>query len=739
MNQATKLFLAIALTCLSIQNTYANKSIFGEDDVFDYFELSNGFYDKLSNLTVVVASTNRLVTNGDYVNFKDEGQTLQTAKNMCREERFSQQRQQGFCSGFFVSNDVIATAGHCLKTKEDCANTSFVTGFKIDPSNQKPVTSYHKNNVYKCERILSHKFTDFGSGYEDYALVLIDRAATNNEFRNLRTEYSLDTLEELMVIGHPLGLPQKIARNGFPTSMYNDSVMNTTLDTFGGNSGSPVFDEKNGDIIGILVAGGKKGNLELDSENGCYRWVRCEKPEQNARCNPNMIQLLSKVPEIQNGVINSFRIFNLLDSRKLAEAKELLKKKYDINTLSRNKYNFLMLAIWNQDLDLVKRFLAEGNRLNDRDVWGRNAFIFTAVSGWIEGAKFLIEKRAPMNTVDIHGDTALHTAAERGHTKLAQFLLEEGVNFRIADQSGNTALHDAIANKKEDTAIAIAQFPGMEINRTSNSIGSPLKSALTNKMYRLVKVLKDLGATGDISSTVATQFISSANDGDMDKVKLLISLGADVNAVDYAGETAMLKAWKNGHKAIAGYLYSQGTGLFKQNKNKESIWTIMKGNRFQVTDLTWLNEYGYFEVEDHLWNTVAEFGLLSSVKYLISEGYDVNKLDKHGENALIEIVTHANYGMEEREKLRFLLKNNANPNLAKYSTSENKTGGWTALHFAVSRENVDAVEDLFRGCANKEIKDDAGNTAYDVAKARGAKKLFKKIFKNSKKLCKEGF
>ncbi len=68
-----------------------------------------------------------------------------------------------------------------------------------------------------------------------------------------------------MVIGHPAGLPTKVSggakvRDAGPTGHF---VAN--LDTYGGNSGSAVFNAKTGLIEGILV----RGEIDYTWRGGC--------------------------------------------------------------------------------------------------------------------------------------------------------------------------------------------------------------------------------------------------------------------------------------------------------------------------------------------------------------------------------------------------------------------------------------------------------------------------------------
>ena len=74
-------------------------------------------------------------------------------------------------------------------------------------------------------------------------------------------------------MGHPSGLPMKIA-GGSKVHALEKHYFVANLDTFTGNSGSPVLNEKTGLVEGILVRGGK--DYIFDFDEGCYYVNKCE-------------------------------------------------------------------------------------------------------------------------------------------------------------------------------------------------------------------------------------------------------------------------------------------------------------------------------------------------------------------------------------------------------------------------------------------------------------------------------
>jgi len=159
-----------------------------------------------------------------------------------------------FCSGFLVAEDIVVTAGHCYD-ESDIANTRFVFGFVMLDATT-PETVVNANQVYSGIEVISQVLTDTA---EDYAVVRIDRPVTAPgavplEFRQSGT-IAIGT--QIGVIGHPTGLPTKIAFGEQTTVRGNSesAIFTANLDTYGGNSGSPVFDAATGVVEGILVRG----------------------------------------------------------------------------------------------------------------------------------------------------------------------------------------------------------------------------------------------------------------------------------------------------------------------------------------------------------------------------------------------------------------------------------------------------------------------------------------------------
>lgn len=262
------------------------KVIYGVDDRKDFFEFkSNAQANLLSSSVAALFRDNRVVNNGDGTSSL-RTETLGQAQNLCPQERFFNQPIGAFCSGFLVAPDLIATAGHCA-TANDVTTIRFVFGFRMEDANT-AVTHIPNSDIYSGKTLIGRVQEDAGP---DWALVQLDRPVTNRPSLKIRRSGRIADNAAVSVIGHPSGLPVKFAdganvRDNSPTGFF---VAN--LDTYGGNSGSPVFGA-DGTVEGILV----RGEADYVLSGSCNISKVCPSTGCRGEDCTRIALLLSKVP-----------------------------------------------------------------------------------------------------------------------------------------------------------------------------------------------------------------------------------------------------------------------------------------------------------------------------------------------------------------------------------------------------------------------------------------------------------
>lgn len=254
----------LGLVCLisvsAIAGTPGDRVIYGEDDRLDLYQVTNSRDVQLADSTVALMEADKLTREG--TGFKITAGVFGREFGLCEKEPFFNQPSGAFCSGSLVAPDIIITAGHCIPDESACKTTRFVFGYAVTKEGEYP-NSAIAENVVACKKIISRKQISTGA---DFAVIQLDRKITNHQPLKINRANDLKSGDEVGVIGHPSGLPVKIAFGASKVRTVNKpGFFMANLDTYGGNSGSAVFNTKTGLIEGILV----RGEEDFVYKNGC--------------------------------------------------------------------------------------------------------------------------------------------------------------------------------------------------------------------------------------------------------------------------------------------------------------------------------------------------------------------------------------------------------------------------------------------------------------------------------------
>jgi V8-like Glu-specific endopeptidase len=265
-----------SLSTTAVARMATPKVIYGADDRLEVQEVSDIWQD-------VARSTAAMVVKSDAVSGQNgditlEGKSLQKT-GVCADERFAAQPTLGMCSAFLVAPDILVTAGHCVADTKDCQNYLWV----FDYNDQALMTSkagmvsvnFSSENVYSCSEVITSRVAG-GSGV-DYAVVRLDREVVGRTPLKIRESGKIEKDQSVVVIGHPTGLPTKVAGGARVRDNKEMAYFSANLDTFGGNSGSAVFNADTLEVEGILVRG--EEDYRMDYSSKCRRVYTCKDHE----------------------------------------------------------------------------------------------------------------------------------------------------------------------------------------------------------------------------------------------------------------------------------------------------------------------------------------------------------------------------------------------------------------------------------------------------------------------------
>jgi hypothetical protein len=235
--------------------------VYGSDDRQEYGQANSTFQQWADSVAQLVHKDQVSCASGTCTLTRQKWtKDFVTNKRLCSGVRYRAQLTLafggvppvgGFCTGFLVAPDLIVSAAHCLHMALDCPFTKFVFGYTANSSGGGIPASVPQDNVYQCvEQTNLYLFTD-----EDWIVYRLDRPVSDRFPLPIRHSGEIAGNAPLAIIGHPNGLPLKVSPVGTVTATSDPLLFAHNVESFKGNSGSPVFDRDSGIVEGIEVLG----------------------------------------------------------------------------------------------------------------------------------------------------------------------------------------------------------------------------------------------------------------------------------------------------------------------------------------------------------------------------------------------------------------------------------------------------------------------------------------------------
>lgn len=239
----------------------------------------------------------------------------------------------------------------------------------------------------------------------------------------------------------------------------------------------------------------------------------------------------------------------------------------DAHTVQGGGSTPLLFAARSGDPESARLLIAAGADPNEAGPDGTSALVTAALSGNTRTAIALLEKDALPNAAG-SGYTALHVAVLRGDRELTASLLAHGANPSAEVTVGMPARRFSQDYTLPDSLIGAtpfflaARFVEPEIMRLLVAGKADTRKSLRDGTTPLMAAAGIGWKTGETRRGTAFPMVPPPDDQvAMDAVRICLENGADVNASNQAGETALHGAATEGYAAIAGLLLDKGAAI----------------------------------------------------------------------------------------------------------------------------------------------------------------------------------
>ncbi|GMF12513.1 unnamed protein product [Phytophthora lilii] len=245
---------------------------------------------------------------------------------------------------------------------------------------------------------------------------------------------------------------------------------------------------------------------------------------------------------------------------------------------------------------MVQLLLHQGVRVDRTDEAGMTALMFACGEGHLEVVQELVEKDADVNKADENGRTPWLHAEKYHHYNVVEFLRSKGASRRVA---ASTRLMKLCASGKADamSVKTMVECYDNDVNAENSSGKTPLLFLCLSKAEMKAEIVtllvKNYGAKVNVAERDrgVTPLTMAAGNGDIETVKILLSLGADADSADKYGQTARHYAIRRGYKEVHELLLSYSE-LHSVESASKSVQCTIPATEIEVGDYALTKDVG---------------------------------------------------------------------------------------------------------------------------------------------------
>ncbi|KAI8576828.1 hypothetical protein K450DRAFT_158615, partial [Umbelopsis ramanniana AG] len=171
----------------------------------------------------------------------------------------------------------------------------------------------------------------------------------------------------------------------------------------------------------------------------------------------------------------------------------------------------------------------------------------------------LIAKGAKLDTRTNNGDTALHIAVKFNQSDAATTLIKHGAEINDENQEKQTPVQIAILQDNADLMCLLLKADSDIKNPGGDQMPLIDSIADTGKVEFLLRALNTIDNVDQKTLYMNKALLRSSQHGDVDLVKHLLDIGADIESSNQCGQTSLFLAGE--YPEIMAMLLHRGASM----------------------------------------------------------------------------------------------------------------------------------------------------------------------------------
>ncbi|XP_048059090.1 transient receptor potential cation channel, subfamily N, member 1 isoform X2 [Megalobrama amblycephala] len=321
-------------------------------------------------------------------------------------------------------------------------------------------------------------------------------------------------------------------------------------------------------------------------------------------------------------------------------------------------------------------------------------------------ALMLLRKGVPLYMPNKSGAVCLHAAAKRGHTAVVKALLQKGAHVDATAKDGQTALHIAVENCKPQVVQMLLGFGAHVQLKGGKAQETPLHIAARVKDgVRVAEMLLKSGADVNAEQENGeTAMHVAARHGALQMIQALIQEGGDVTWKSKFDENSLHVAVRQCHAHVVKEILNS---LTNERSREEAELCVREGNQNGETPLHLAAELR----RDTVHKTDEDICI---IKILMEHHADITAVTRQsGETPL-----HYSARVGNTAVLQEMLSN-VPTNQLQTAINKHAKNGWSPLLLAAEQGHTEVVRVLLQNNARVDVFDEEGKAAIHLAAEQG--------------------